>query len=187
MAGRERMDLMNILISGGCKNGKSYYAQHIAKRQAVGGKPLYYIATMQPADEEDLARIARHRQEREGWDFETIEKSERIADIKANFSGSFLLDSVTALFSNEMFRTDGMIDRDAYLRVAEQLVDFADITGSTVFVSDGIYSDAMKYDELTEDFRRGLAYIDRALAKKCDAVIEIAYGNVNMLKGEGLL
>ena len=32
---------MNIFISGGCKNGKSYYAQELARDMAVqGGLPL---------------------------------------------------------------------------------------------------------------------------------------------------
>jgi hypothetical protein len=66
---------VNILISGGCKNGKSYYAQQLAVRQAEDGAPLYYIATMDPADEEDHARILRHRREREGWGFTTLEQS----------------------------------------------------------------------------------------------------------------
>ena len=45
---------MNIFISGGCKNGKSMYAQKLAKEMAdARGRALYYIATMIPTDEED--------------------------------------------------------------------------------------------------------------------------------------
>ncbi|MDD3169750.1 MAG: bifunctional adenosylcobinamide kinase/adenosylcobinamide-phosphate guanylyltransferase [Eubacteriales bacterium] len=175
---------MNIFISGGCKNGKSYYAQRLAKEQAAENTPLYYIATMEPADEEDQARILRHRQERDGWGFTTLEKSVAIESLEADFSGSFLLDSVTALLSNEMFRKDGTVDRGAYLRVAGELERLADKSGTIVFVSDYICSDAMKYDELTELYRKGLAWIDRALAKKCDTVIEVSYGNIQLLKGE---
>lgn len=59
---------MNIFISGGCKNGKSYYAQRRAKDMAENaGVPLYYIATMIPHDEEDRIRIRRHLSERDGW------------------------------------------------------------------------------------------------------------------------
>ena len=53
---------MNVFISGGCKNGKSYYAQRDAKRQAgAAGRPLYYIATMIPHDEEDHAEDDNRR------------------------------------------------------------------------------------------------------------------------------
>ena len=38
---------MNIFISGGCKNGKSMYAQKLAKEMAdARGRALYYIATV---------------------------------------------------------------------------------------------------------------------------------------------
>lgn len=177
---------MNIFISGGCKNGKSYYAQHLAKRQAEGGRPLYYLATMEPVDEEDQARILRHRREREGWGFTTLERGCDIGSLDADFSGSFLLDSVTALLSNEMFRSDGstelIIDPTAYLRVAEELVTLAEKSGNVIFVSDYIYSDAVQYDELTELYRKGLAWIDRALAQKCDVVVEVAYGHIQRIK-----
>lgn len=177
---------MNILISGGCKNGKSYYAQHLAKRQAADNAPLYYIATMEPADEEDRARILRHQEERDGWGFTTLEKSSGIASLDADFSGSFLLDSVTALLSNEMFQRNGTVDRMAYIRVADELSRLTEKSGNIVFVSDFIYSDAIQYDELTELYRKGLAWIDRVLAEKCDAVIEVSYGNIQLLKGEVL-
>ena len=59
---------MDIFISGGCKNGKSYYAQELARAMAMEKKvPLYYLATMDAVDEEDEERILRHRREREGW------------------------------------------------------------------------------------------------------------------------
>ena len=65
---------MNVFISGGCKNGKSMYAQKIARDMAEAQQvPLYYLATMIPVDAEDRARISRHLSEREGWGFETIE------------------------------------------------------------------------------------------------------------------
>ena len=97
---------MSTFISGGCKNGKSYYAQRIAKS---AGTPLYYIATMIPHDDEDDARILRHRNERDGWGFETLECGADILSCldRADPDGSFLLDSVTALLSNEMFAPDG--------------------------------------------------------------------------------
>ncbi len=108
---------MNVFISGGCKNGKSFYAQRLARRQAdEAGSPLYYIATMIPHDEEDHARIR------------------------------------------------------------EDLTEFAAKTGSTVFVSDYIYSDACEYSETVEAYRQGLATADRALASVCERVIEISGG-----------
>ena len=106
---------MNVFISGGCKNGKSMFAQEIARDMAREQEvPLYYLATMIPGDDEDRARIRRHIGEREGWGFTTIEQGRDILDALSqegvDSGGVFLLDSVTALLSNEMFRPDGITD-----------------------------------------------------------------------------
>ena len=53
-----------------------------------------------------------------------------------------------------------------------------------VFVSDYIYSDALAYGDLTEQYRRGLAYIDRSLAAACDTVVEVSFGGRIVYKGE---
>ena len=172
---------MSTYISGGCKNGKSFYAQRVAR---AGGKPLYYIATMIPHDDEDLARIRRHRNERAGWGFETLECGRDILRCldRADPKGSFLLDSVTALLSNEMF-TAGGVDADAPSRIAEALEQFIDRAPNTVLVSDYIFSDALLYDNLTEAYRRGLADIDRHMAARCDNVIEVVGGQFIVHKG----
>ena len=173
---------MSTFISGGCKNGKSYYAQRIAKDS---GTPLYYIATMIPHDDEDNARIRRHLAEREGWGFETLECGTDILSCldRADPRGSFLLDSVTALLSNEMFAPDGF-HPDAAERLAGELCEFVLRAPKTVLVSDYIYSDAALYDEWTEIYRRGLAHIDRALAQCCDNVLEVVNGQIICYKGE---
>ena len=172
---------MSTYISGGCKNGKSFYAQRVAK---AGGRPLYYLATMIPHDEEDLARIRRHRKERAGWGFETLECGRDILRCldSADSGGSFLLDSVTALLSNEMFSDSGM-DESAPERVADALEVFVRRAPNTVLVSDFIFSDAMLYDAWTEAYRRGLAAIDRRMAACCDNVIEVVAGQFIVHKG----
>lgn len=195
---------MNIFVSGGAKNGKSFFAQRTAKKMAEEqGLPLYYIATMIPRDSEDEARIARHRREREGWGFETIEcgrdlagllegmsgkgmamvdpvtdqvRKESHAEVEPDPRGVFLLDSVTALLSNEMFGDDGSVDEEAPERVAEACLAFAVTTGNTIFVSDYIYGDGIGYERLTEAYRQGLAMIDRSLARVCERVVEVSAG-----------
>lgn len=173
---------MSTFISGGCKNGKSFYAQRIAKES---GSPLYYIATMIPHDEEDNARIRRHIEERAGWGFETLECGTDILHCldHADPNGSFLLDSVTALLSNEMFTSDGFHPESAE-KIANELCEFVRRAPNVVLVSDFIYSDAATYDEWTETYRKGLALIDRALARACDNVYEIVNGQVVCYKGE---
>ena len=73
---------MRLLFIGGCKSGKSSTAQRIAKRLGENA-PLYYWATMEPHDDEDLARIRRHIADRDGWGFTTVE---RARDLTAGLS-----------------------------------------------------------------------------------------------------
>lgn len=173
---------MSVYISGGCKNGKSTHAQKIAKAL---GTPLYYVATMIPHDEEDRARIRRHIGERDGWGFETVECGRGILGClsEADANGAFLIDSVTALLSNEMFLPDGSVDPGAPGRIAGELIEFVARAPRTVLVSDYIFSDAAIYPELVEAYRRGLAEIDRRVGAACDALIEVVNGILIFHKG----
>ena len=176
---------MNLFLSGGCKNGKSFLAQRLAKAQADALHcPLYYLATMRPADGEDRLRVLRHRKERAGWGFETIEQPTGLCACldRADPGGVFLLDSLTAWLANEMFRPEG-VDAGCGGRLEEELLSFLNRTGNVVVVSDFIYADAARYDPLTEAYRRTLARLDRAAAAVCDAVLEVAAGNAVLHKG----
>ena len=172
---------MHIYISGGCKNGKSHHAQRLAKAL---GEPLYYLATMIPADAEDDMRIARHVADRAGWGFATIECGRHIlrALEGADAGGSFLLDSVTALLANEMFSPAGF-DAAAPARVADELEEFLRRARHVVLVSDYIFGDAARYDDMTEAYVAGLACIDRRVAAACDALLEVCAGQIICHKG----
>ncbi len=174
---------MNIFISGGCKNGKSHFAQRLAKDMA-SQRPLYYIATMDPHDSEDEARIQKHIADRAGWGFTTIEQPRDLCAClpKVDPVGSFLLDSVTAIMANEMFPPDGTNPDVDGRRTAEALCAFAEATGHTVFVSDFIYAEGGSYTESTLTYMRALARADRMLAAQCDAVYEVTYGIVTRHK-----
>ena len=168
---------MNVFISGGAKNGKSSYAQDLAVKMAKEKRcPLYYVATMIPHDDEDRARIERHRNDRRGLGFRTIECGTDIEKELEGKEGVFLIDSVTALLSNEMFRSDGTVDPEASIRIAERLKALCGTHDGLIFVSDFIYSDGIQYDELTDAYIRGLAIIDRAVAGVCDRVVEMIHG-----------
>lgn len=182
---------MKIFVSGGCKNGKSTYAERLARMLACFGgyKPLYYVATMLPVDEEDETRILRHQQSRAGFGFETVELPTDIGKLPSlcDSYGSFLLDSVTALLANEMFLPGGRFNRQAHEKIAGELLQVMDHVEHMVIVSDYIYSDAVSYDPLTEDYRKALAYIDRTCAAVSDVVVEVCYGSLIVHKGEELM
>ena len=178
---------MTYFISGGAKCGKSSLAQDLSVALAKGGKH-YYVATLIPSGGEDHDRIQRHLADREGMGFETVECFRNIMDCLkiADKNGSFLVDSVTSLIQNSMFPVEKNYEMDlsAVDRCADELVEFAHTVRHAVFVSDYIYSDAERYSESTEMYRKCLADIDRRLAKVCDTVIEVSAGQLIIHKGD---
>ena len=173
---------MTYFLSGGSKSGKSMLAQKIAKALPA---PHYYLATLRPTDAEDRAIVARHLRERDGWGFTTLERECGILSALelAPENGTFLLDSVTALLANEMFPTNAQPDETATERIAADLGTFLGAVEHAVVVSDYLYGDGIAYDPVTERYRRGLAYLDRFLAERCDCVVEICLGRPVAHKG----
>lgn len=178
---------MTVFISGGAKNGKSTLAQDLTVALSEGGKH-YYVATMISTGAEDDERIRRHIADRDGMGFETLECfTDIMACLEAaDKDGAFLVDSVTALMQNAMFPAEKNyeMDLDAANRCADRLEAFAGTVRHAVFVSDYIYSDAERYSESTEAYRKALADADRRLAKRCDTVVEVSAGQYFVHKGE---
>ena len=176
---------MHILISGGCKNGKSSLAQDLACEYArkTGSRPIYF-ATMIPQDREDKERIEKHRADRKDLGFQTIECGKNLSEtIKNMESGRVVLfDSLTALIANELFAQNTVIPnlfRNPSLpeKIKSDLTALIEKSDSVIFVSDGIFSDGKIYDEATELYRRILAETENFIAQKCGKVVEMVAGN----------
>ena len=175
---------MTVFVSGGAKCGKSSIAQDLTVALAKGGKH-YYVATMIPTGEEDQKRIHRHLTDRDGMGFETVECFKNIMSV-AESEGTFLVDNITSLIQNALFPVEKNyeMDLEAANRCADELIEFAKTVRHAVFVSDYIYSDAERYSESTEMYRKCLADIDLRLAKICDTVIEVSAGQMIIHKGD---
>lgn len=89
------------LILGGARSGKSAWAERLATQS---GRPVLYIATATPGDDEMAARIARHRAERPP-DWRTIEEPlhlyETIQTV-AHPDDAVLVDCLTLWVSNRI-------------------------------------------------------------------------------------
>lgn len=94
-----------ILVIGGKNSGKSRFAEGLAVN---GGKDRrYYLATMKVCDEAGRKRIKRHRKQREGKGFITIElqygidRAIQMMDEPEN--SVVLLECVANLVGNELY------------------------------------------------------------------------------------
>lgn len=176
---------MTIFLTGGVRSGKSSLAQQFALRLSTGTH--YYVATMIPVDDDDRQRILLHLSDRQGMGFQTIEQGRNIEKaldaMKPN--ATVLLDSVTALLMNELYREECNFvpDNSAAERITAGLEAIVKYANNVIFVSDYLFSDAVFYDSSTEMFRKSLGTIHRHLAGICDIVIEVNSGNLTIHKG----
>lgn len=165
------------LIIGGSKSGKSMYSQHRAKELFGGQGRMIYLATMHPADREDRERIRRHVQDREGWGFETLEWERNIAEAAETLcpEDTVLLDSITALLSNEMFVEMNFFPHCGSV-ILEGLRSLSQKVRHLLLVSDDIFHNAALYDSYTTAYLRTLGHLHQQISLFSQQVTELRCG-----------
>lgn len=123
-----------ILVTGGARSGKSDYALQLA--QSLPG-PRCFIATCPVVDSEMNERIARHREEREGTEWQTVEEQTDIAvTLRSHLDFPVcLVDCLTLWVNNLMYRVEqtGKLFTDAEMRhQCDLLTEAASIHQGTV-------------------------------------------------------
>ena len=164
---------MIALVTGGSGCGKSTWAEKFI--QGLDGRK-FYIATMQVVDEECRARVARHRLQREGLGFETLEMATDIGSAKIEPGSAALVECLPTLMANEMFGGDPE-------RVLPGLTRLMDTCAHLVVVTNDVFSDGMSYDLETTAYIRKLAQVNRAVAERADLVVEVVFSIPVVLKG----
>ena len=89
------------LVFGPNGSGKSLYAETLAAQTAA---PLVYIATMIPRTEDNFSRIEKHRRQREGKRFLTIEEPWDIDLLSISKESVVLLEDASNLLANGIFQ-----------------------------------------------------------------------------------
>ncbi len=159
---------MLILVTGASGSGKSEFAENLAA--GLDAAPTY-IAAMKPSDCECVRRIERHRRQRAGKGFKTVE---RYTDIKnLEVSGTALLECLSNLLANEMFGGSGERAAEEITAGIENLAKRLD---NLVIVTNEIFSDGAEYDGDTKAYMKILGTLNCEIAKKADEVYEVASG-----------
>ena len=173
---------MMTLVIGGAASGKSEFAEALVLE--AGNHPRYYIATMQPFDDECRARIAKHRAMRAGKGFETVECPLKLGFVGLPKRGTVLLECLGNLAANELYAPDGAGDGalDAIVSGIESLLAQC---SDLVVVTNDVFSGGNRYADDTDRYLRLLAAANRALAQRADAVCEVVCGLPYYHKGGG--
>lgn len=176
---------MLCIIIGGAGSGKSAFAEKLVCR--LPGQRLY-IATMIAKDPESRKRIEKHRKQRAGLKFRTLERENDLAGAVGTDPtetlfpkrANALLEDLSNLLANEMFsQKGGGIDA-----VRKGLRALLERCGNLTVVTNEIFSDGVEYEGETLAYLRNLARLNRDLAGEADLVVEIVCGMPNVLKGK---
>lgn len=172
------------LITGGSGSGKSAYAEAWLTSYGPSGRKVY-LATMQPFGEEGRQKIRRHQKLREGKGFETVECYRNLAQAAVSKNGSILLECVSNLVANTLFRNDGTMEdpQKAYRQIIEGIRLIAKQTELLVIVTNEVHEDTDSYTLETEKYRLLLGRINQELGRMADQITEVVYGIPVPVKG----
>ncbi len=192
-----------ILVTGGCRSGKSAFAEELVTRDTAG--PWLYVATALITDPEMEARVKKHQQRRgDGWKtwegFRNLGNALAVREITgweiSGFKG-ILLDSVTTMTTNLLFDFIGDVDWDHfqfeqvdYSRAQDYIMDnFKALCQAgkalpLVMVTDEIGLGVVPETCLGRNFRDILGTVNQYLAAVSDSVYMVISGIPVQIKGE---
>ena len=164
-----------ILITGGSRSGKSAYGLHLA--DLYPGR-RYYIATCPAFDGEMKERIARHRRDRDGAGWITIEETLDLAGAlgRAREGAFILLDCLTLWINNLLLEHDRLTEDDIVARCRTVLEACSSVAGTVVFVSNEVGMGIVPDNPLARQFRDLAGRCNQVMAASAHCVIFMVSG-----------
>jgi len=170
-----------IFVTGGCRSGKSQFAQEYANRYFH--KKLY-LATCEALDEEMAKRIEDHKKRR-GSDWQTVEEPIRIAEAIRQHEDDvevILLDCITLWLSNLLMRQKS---DHAIMEEVNRLMDTARKgQPSLIFVSNEVGMGLVPVEPLGRRFRDLSGMANQKIAEVAKTVVFMVSGIPILLKGK---
>jgi adenosylcobinamide kinase / adenosylcobinamide-phosphate guanylyltransferase len=161
---------MITLVLGGARSGKSVVAERVAHDMTP---PVTYVATLDVADDADLAaRVEKHRARRPPT-WSTVQAGAALPETLRRVTGSVLLDSLGPWVS-----ADGAMDVDAEALCAA----LAERDGDTVVVSEEVGMSVHPSSEEGRHFRDALGTLNLAVAAAADDVLLVVAGRALRLE-----
>ncbi len=178
---------MMTVIIGGSGSGKSAFAERYID-EIARGRRKYYVATMKVYDEEGQKKVEKHRAQRQGKGFQTIEcpsEIETAARAVMEKESVVLLECMSNLAANEMFAEQEIREKNIVVsKILQGISILRDKTGELVIVTNNISEEGTNYDATTLNYIESLGEINTALAQEADTVIEVVVGIPVWMKGE---
>ncbi|MFQ5481316.1 MAG: bifunctional adenosylcobinamide kinase/adenosylcobinamide-phosphate guanylyltransferase [Nitrospinaceae bacterium] len=169
----------SVLITGGCRSGKSRYA--IARWSQAAGQKIF-LATAEAKDQEMAQRIRRHRDER-GAQWTTLEEPEqpgRIFSRNASKASVILLDCLTLWVANLMMRNHS--DESILSEASHLLAAIRPAPCITAVVTNEVGLGMVPHNELALRFCSLAGKINQRFAAGMDEVVLLVAGVPVVLK-----
>jgi adenosylcobinamide kinase/adenosylcobinamide-phosphate guanylyltransferase len=183
--GRRRQEMKKIiLILGGIRSGKSYFAEQ--KAEFYSEKPVY-IATSIPFDNEMKLRVAQHKKRR-GNRYELIEASYDLTGPLGRLKDrTVLVDCLTLNLSNRLMATEEYMDLEELIETDEDyLKDLYKIIKKNnlkvIFVSNEVGAAPIEANELGRYFQDLQGRWNRIMAGYADEVYVVQAGIPTLIK-----
>lgn len=169
---------MVVFVTGGSGSGKSVYGENLAVR--LNRSELIYIATMKPFGNEGKKRVERHKKQRQGKGFITLEVYEDLHSLKLEKKPTVLLECMSNLLANEMFREDISWESVSEEEIGKKILDgvyhLAKQCDNVIIISNEIFGERELAEESTRRYTRCLGYLNQRLGEFSDAMCEVIYG-----------
>ena len=175
------------LIIGGCRSGKSRYAQRLAERL---GERRLFIATAPVVDDEMRRRVARHREMRRGRGWDTIEENIHLAQCLRDATNHevVLCDCLTLWVGNLQFAASqegSSLEEETIVRHSREVCRAArSISARVLFVTNEVGMGIVPGDEYSRRFRDLAGRCNQEMAAAADSVTLLVSGLSHQLKGE---
>jgi adenosylcobinamide kinase/adenosylcobinamide-phosphate guanylyltransferase len=169
-----------ILVTGGCRSGKSQFALDYANRHF---QKKLYLATCEALDEEMTKRIEDHKEKR-GNDWQTVEEPVEITEaIKQHRDRVevILLDCITLRLSNLLMRQKS--DQEIISEIGNLTDTAKQRQVSFIFVSNEVGMGIVPIDPLGRRFRDLSGMANQKIAEAADNVVFMVSGIPTCLKG----
>jgi len=168
-----------ILITGGSRSGKSAFAQQLAEE--VKGSRLF-VATCPETDPEMSERIRRHRQDRQGRGWRSVEEPLQLIQCLADnpSEATVLIDCLTLWVNNVMFEAEKQqqnISEDDVAGLAGQLGRAAlCYQGTVIMVTNEVGLGIVPDNPMARLYRDLVGRCNQVIARHAEQVFLVSCG-----------
>lgn len=169
-----------ILVTGGARSGKSSYALELAESLA---ERKLFVATCPDLDAEMADRVTRHKKEREGRGWATIESQIDLASVFSTQARDYdvvLVDCITLWVNNILYihdqRSVHVDDSTIAELCAAWLQQAGHLEATLILVTNEVGLGVVPDNALARKYRDLVGTCNQLIAKRADEVILVSCG-----------